>query len=600
MKIRIYKLILKTISDMKLQQKILLPHFLLIIIAFSIFTFTYDSIVSNVLETHLKYSARKTFEQSGTFVLYKLQKVINASNVIMLDSEVNRVLAQSPDSIEIPTQLNEMQVLIQLLTSLQNREEIYNVKLYVNDAFIFSEQGHNISSMKSVQNTAWYKKLILSDINILWHAFMPDDNYVTVTNSEKKTVLVRALLDANDFSHPIGLLRIDVLESHFKDILNKASSTQNSIVYIQNSKNEIISSSDSEVKEEWKINSKSLADLSKNGLYFNVNILNGERVLLACQKISNSDWFMVSITPYIDISEANKNIRSKMLLLFILIAIAAYGIAYLISISITKRIKLLKSKMNNIQNGDFDIKVFSNSKDEIGELINNFNYMAESLSFLVKERIRIGQEAKNSELKALQSQINPHFLYNTLDLINWTAINNNIPAISETVNSLSSFYKLSLSSGSIVVPIKDEIEHVTMYIDLQNRRFDNAFDFQTEISNDVYKFSTIKIILQPIVENAIMHGILQKKDKKGVIKLVGYMEESTVNFIVQDDGIGIPEEIVKNILTLSSKNTSHGYGIKNINERIKLYYGEQYSLTYQSILGKGTIVKIKIPAQSVN
>ena len=418
---------------------------------------------------------------------------MDALNVIMLDKKLNETLAQNPASRNIHAQIQDMLELTAYLKSFENNNEIFNIKLYVNDEFIYSTENVNFLSMHTAEKSSWYKTLISRGNNILWVTIPPNEFSSgtaegSTVNSESKVSAIKPILDSKDYSKLIGLIRIDILESNLNTILKKASSTSDNVTYIQNSNNEIISSSNPEKNKQWRFDYNFLNQLpldGLDGLHFNEFNLKSEKILLACQPIPHSDWIMVSITPYSQILSGikdiitSKDIRNEILILFVLMGTIAYAIAYIISFSITKRIRLLINKMRNIKNGKFSNEIVSNSKDEIGELLLNFNEMSERLSFLIKEQFRIGQEAKNFELIALQAQINPHFLYNTLDLINWTAINNNVPEIAATVKSLSKFYKLSLSKGSNIITIKDEIEHVKLYMDLQNRRYENAFNFQT-------------------------------------------------------------------------------------------------------------------------
>jgi two-component system, sensor histidine kinase YesM len=600
----IQKVIIRPISNMKLLSKMLLSYFLLIIVPFSIFTFISDQRVSDTIENLVKYTARQSFEQSNAFISYKLKKIIDVQNAISVDSKINSTLAKNPDSLDIPTQIRYMNEMSEYLKSFQNNDEIYNVKLYINDNFINADEKVNFLGLRSIIDTSCYKELQQGHGKNIWFLQQPDKNSLVYDNGTlmdpgKKISALRLILDSNNYLHIIGVIRIDILEDNLNEILAKTSSTKNSVTYIQNSKDQIISSPANNIKAEWKLKSSVLKSYTKRGSYFNQQELDSKKVLFVCQPIENTDWTLVSITPYNEIQAMGKNIRNEMLLFFLVIGTASYCVAYIISFSITKRIRLLIINMRNIKNGNFNTEVVSNSTDEIGELIHNFNDMSNQLSFLVKEQVRIGQEAKNSELLALQAQINPHFLYNTLDLINWTAISNNVQEISATVQSLSKFYKLSLSKGKNIIPIRDEIEHVKMFIDIQNRRFNNIFTFLLDIDEKIFEYTTIKIILQPIVENAIIHGILQKAEKKGTIRLKGTFCNDLILFTIKDDGIGMSSEQIDNIFAAAKTQSCHGYGIKNIDDRIKLAYGEQYGLSYSSVPSGGTTVEIRILAQKV-
>lgn len=197
----------------------------------------------------------------------------------------------------------------------------------------------------------------------------------------------------------------------------------------------------------------------------------------------------------------------------------------------------------------------------------------------------------------MQSQINPHFLYNTLDMINWLSLKNSTGEVNSAVRALANFYRLSLSGGKDIVTIADELKHVSYYLQIQNIRFGDKIKSVIDVDKDVLEYSIPKITLQPIVENAIHHGILEKPDKTGVITVKGRKIENTIIITVSDDGIGIPEENLKSIMLYESlSKTGSSYGIKNINERIKLIYGNDYGLNCTSVYGKGTTVEIRLAA----
>ena len=222
--------------------------------------------------------------------------------------------------------------------------------------------------------------------------------------------------------------------------------------------------------------------------------------------------------------------------------------------------------------------------------------MIKKIIELIDEQYRSGQQVKQAELKALQAQINPHFLYNTLDLIKWKSIEHEVPDIESIVYALAKFYKLSLNKGKDIVSIEDEIAHVKVYVEIQNQRFENGISLQVDVDRKLFNYSILKIILQPIVENSILHGILEKDSRCGTIKITGSLNNGIITFFVEDDGVGMSEEKVRQLFLDGYSNQNNGYGVRNINDRIKLHYGSQYGISFKSILGQGTMVKITIPA----
>ncbi len=264
-----------------------------------------------------------------------------------------------------------------------------------------------------------------------------------------------------------------------------------------------------------------------------------------------------------------------MLLSFILLLI----IDIIFSLSFTKRINHLSKKISQIKNGDLSVRLYSSQKDEIGNLTNDISDMTQKLDSLIHTVYEKEIQQKHFELKALQAQINPHFLYNTLQTINWIAIENDADEISGLVINLSNFYRATLNNNEDESTVNEEIKMVKSYLDIEKIVLGNKFDFEFDIDEEILQNRTLHLILQPLAENAIEHGIKQLKHKKGQIMITAKKDNSNLVFTVSDNGPGIMFDKANNILA----SRSHGYGLKNVNERIKIKYGEGYGLEIISV-----------------
>ena len=235
--------------------------------------------------------------------------------------------------------------------------------------------------------------------------------------------------------------------------------------------------------------------------------------------------------------------------------------------------------------------------DEIGDLIETYNYMVTEITHLSEEQVRTASELRTAEFKALQAQINPHFLYNTLDMINWLSKKGENEEVSAAILALSKFYKMTLSKGNIVVTIEEELEHVSLYIKLQNMRYNNKIHYTADIPDNILDYTIPKIIFQPVVENAIQHGIFGKESKEGNIVITGWLEADILVFLISDDGIGISEDKIQDLLAGKIKSSSgSGVGIVNTHNRLQLFYDTNFGLSYRSRLGEYTEIEIRIPA----
>ena len=223
--------------------------------------------------------------------------------------------------------------------------------------------------------------------------------------------------------------------------------------------------------------------------------------------------------------------------------------------------------------------------------------MTKELRKLMLEQYRLGKNVKTAELRALQAQINPHFLYNTLDLINWEAMDYNAPEIMEIARNLARFYRISLNKGRQIVRVEEELNHVRAYVRIENYHFDDAIHLEIEAEEGVEELACINIILQPFVENAIMYSIAKAPDREECnIHIRAVREGEDLVFRITDNGFGMTPEQIERIFEENSYDVSHGYGAKNVNFRIKLCYGEEYGVFYESEVGKGTTVTVRVPA----
>lgn len=259
-----------------------------------------------------------------------------------------------------------------------------------------------------------------------------------------------------------------------------------------------------------------------------------------------------------------------------------------------QKVDRLLCVMQEVQEGNLSVQIHDNCPDEIGRLTNSFQQMIDELNRLITENYQNKITLKETQLLALQAQIHPHFLYNCLSLINSRALMNHQPEISEMAQLLSTFYRTSLNKGRSETLLSNEIKNVKSYIKIQLLLNDNAFDVVYQIDPQLPEQEIPNLLLQPLVENAIVHGILPNKAKRGTLYLTVTKVNRQIHFIIMDNGIGIPEEKISSL----TQTQSDGYGLKNVHERLKLTYGETYGLTIHSIVNESTMITFTIPVQN--
>lgn len=315
--------------------------------------------------------------------------------------------------------------------------------------------------------------------------------------------------------------------------------------------------------------------------------------IILCEQSNTTGWTVWLYQPVGLAGEAMRPI-GVMAGVTILICIFTAVLAYFITSGmVSSRIERLTHFMQEVQDGSMDMQMESDDRDEIGMLYRGFGSMMKRIRTLINEVYLSKITQKEAELKALQAQINPHFLYNTLSLINWKALAAGEEDISRMTLAMSTFYRTALNRGRNMLQVETELSNTRAYLEIQSMLHDGDFDYEIEAQTEILQCESLNLILQPLVENAIHHGIEEKTDGRGKITVRGWKEDNCVWFMVEDNGVGMEQEVADKILTMESK----GYGVRNVDERIRLCYGEKYAMKVESVVGKGTKMTIHFPAR---
>ena len=297
-------------------------------------------------------------------------------------------------------------------------------------------------------------------------------------------------------------------------------------------------------------------------------------------------------------SEVERAISITTVILILILA-GAFVISRKIVTGITEPIQKLCEAAEAAGSGDFQIRAQGEGLDEIAVLNASFNQMVEEIGALVED-IRVEElNLRAAELRVLQEQINPHFLYNTLDNIIWLAESKDTEQVVKMVSALSSFFRTTLSKGREFITVREESEHIRSYLEIQQFRYRDILEYEVKIPEELWEYQVIKLTLQPLVENALYHGI-KKKRGKGHISVSAERYKDVLIFKVKDDGMGMDEERLEQVRgifdgRIAEEQRSGGFGLFNVNQRIQLHYGTEYGLKVQSTYGKGTEIWVRIP-----
>ncbi|MGZ9584447.1 sensor histidine kinase [Paenibacillus marinisediminis] len=445
-------------------------------------------------------------------------------------------------------------------------KEIQKITFYTQSTV--PEFGDSVVSYKRVYEEPWYNEAI-KEIEPLWHY---EDNKLFVTYKFPSFI-----------KEPYtNIVYLQINESSFFNSITDL--THEYGVVISDVNNRIIYANQSAMRTAF--DSKQIMKFDEGTVR-----IGQTKMFLVKKEIPQANWTIYCFVPT---SHLSPNAGSIINATFIVILACIVSLLIIISIfskTFIKRIYSLNAMMKRVERGELDLQVRSESRDEIGELTNRFGKMLNRLNEQIDESYRSKIIQKEAELKALQSQINPHFLYNTLSFINWNALKNDALEISHVVTSMSKFYRTALNQGNNIITVRKELENIKSYIEIIQVMDEYSFDVDYQINEEVYDYSTINLILQPLAENAIKHGIKQREAGRGLLRVSAWLDKGTVNFAIEDNGPGMMQETIDMILTMQSA----GYGLKNVNERLQLRFGAKYGISIQSRLGYGTVMTLVIP-----
>ena len=304
-----------------------------------------------------------------------------------------------------------------------------------------------------------------------------------------------------------------------------------------------------------------------------------------------------------NLDKQNKQMVTTCLVTLLLVSLITASLTTNAVKSVTNPIRKLCDQTSKVAKGDFTANTKVESIDEIAILTRNFNDMTQEIGLLVEDIKQNQENLHLIEMKLLQAQINPHFLYNTLDTIVWLAEMKKNDEVVAIVTYLSSFFRTTLSKGKDFITIQEEKLHVESYMNIQKFRYQDVMDFEIHIDKELYPYTIPKLMLQPLAENALVHGVRNKRGNSH-ISITGRKDGDNIIFQVIDDGRGMDKKELQKLRQCIANNSNNatdngGFGIVNVNQRIRSYYGDEYGISYESELGKGTVATITIAAKNI-
>jgi len=446
--------------------------------------------------------------------------------------------------------------------------------------------------------TSWYAE-ILRDEGTVWIG--PHDGAFTVQTIEQPIITCGQSITDKATGRSLGVVLVDIEVETIRELLKGNLGGRGYIGLLDRRGNLVCGDGSLQAKRAEQAELAELAATvgrsSAEGSA--LGGAPGSRVgpyLTYSRPLETNSWTTFGVIPKKELTRDMGSITMLIALLFTGICLLDLLAALYFTAKLTNPLKKLMLLMKRVETGDFQVKLDLTSRDEIGHLAESFNLMVQRLDDSVRQLFANQQKLRKAQLTALQAQINPHFLYNTLDSVCWLAREDKKGEIVSTVTALTKLLRIGLSKGDEIISIREEVEHVRNYLIIQKMRYGSILDYSIQVPSELEEFRIVKLVLQPLVENALYHGI-KNKSSPGVVDIRAEANNGAIVFRVSDTGIGMTPERVRALTqTLADpEGRSEGFGLRNVSDRIRIYFGDGHGLSFHSEPGKGTTVSFSIP-----
>jgi len=551
--------------NMKFQKKIIGISIVISLIPILLLgLFSYSRMRSLLIERE-KNALQETLHQEALQLDYKLDSYLSTMNLITWNENIRLALSQKYDS-NFEMYLTYRDTIDPLFLTIRSlNTDITSITIYT-DTYIYPH-GSTLRPLTDAQDKAWFEQ-----------ARKTTASFFSLSQDGQTLYLLCQM--HYDYVPYTSIICIGI------DLPSAMLSTKN--LFNDNYGFLLADSSGNVMYQYANLDKKySVPEISPDAL-LNDNLTG---YITESETLSNSDWTAFLYRPASAISADAINITYVVLAMILLCIVLIFFISALLSKIIVSPIEKLSLSMEQVEQGNYKVEIIANSTDEVGQLISSFQKMVHTLNNLVNEVLLAQIKQQKYELEILQSQINPHFLYNSLSLINSKAIIAGQSDISQMSRLLSTFYRTMLNKGQQITTIASELENTKSYIAIQQMMHSKSFDVVYDIDENLLEYSIPNLLIQPLAENAILHGLDHRElPGKAILSISCYQEQQDIVFKIMDNGCGMSDEECRQILTKDSK----GYGVKNVHQRIQLYYGAEYGLTFHSTIGMGTYVLLKI------
>lgn len=534
---------------------------------------------SNIINKKIDTYINQNLHVSAKLIDSTLGGFVSMTDFISQNEDVQRILKKKAYN-NYDEKFDDVQTIYKLTSSVLAAQKL-DVPIYIAGEYMYARFSTTdyFPPVYEYLSGDIYKAIDSADKRFIYYihrrAEGKDSRDITLS-------IIRQIRNVQD-GERLGYVIIDVYDDYFDEVFSNEKGYSGSNIYLMDNNGTIITDMVYKTKTGFKFYSGYAGIISSNKSGQFTCSIDGKRSMLYYDTLSNSNLKIVQTIPISSLYSDRDVIVNTFLMLIIFFSILAIAVSMILADTISKPVNKLSKLMNRVEKGDMDVNFDINSDDEIGRLGRSFNRMVKEVNRLIKDVYEKQYLLKEAELKSLKHQIDPHFLYNTLESINWMSKLNNNEGVSSAVIALGRLLRYTMSSKGDIVPISEEMEQVKNYLEIQKLRFTDRFQVSIEIEGSLYEKSMLKLLLQPLIENAIIHG-LEQKIGKGNLFIKGYLKGQDIVFEIRDDGVGMGNSRVK----------GEGIGMENVDRRIKLQYGDGYGISVIEEDG-WTCVKLMVP-----
>lgn len=578
-------------SNLRIKNKMLfafLPLIIIpiVIIGFSSYFIYQDNVVKNTIQDRMNSSYLIKQRIDNIF-----ENTEGCANMITFD--LNNIVGKIKEDNTVEVSDVERKYLIEnkLNFSLLIFKDVAQAIFVDNKQRVYTANDKVISNSSSEQIIAYTHQLEETSGYSRWFNM----TRFTFDNTEETSTILpvgRKVVEINT-GETLGYLLLFVNENSISSLFKQVKELKTSDFFLVDDNNIIISSTRQDRIFKTFENPNINQWIGNKVAEGNVKLVNRTKIIYTKVPVNQGKWLIVYQVNLEELTQDYKLLQNIHIILMLFSAAFTVIVALKLSKMIVEPIQRLIKTMDGIEGNQYNEPLYVNSKDEVGELTYTYNKMIERISQLIKEVEEEQKTKRKYELSLLQQQIKPHFLYNTLDVVYTLADLGRIKEAKKSVKALADFYRISLSSGKEIITIKEEVDMIRSYLYIQHLRYKDVFDYQINFTRDIMQYSILKLTIQPLVENAIYHG-LKNKTTIGCLEINGFIRDDILCIEVKDDGLGMSKECLEKVLN-ESNNDNHKFGLYSINHRIKLFFGEQYGLCIESKENQETTVTIRIP-----